>query len=194
MLSFAKLQENHDKKLEHEQIDEILSIVNNATELKINELNKEYNELTEEMFVHPSDIDSYRDMLYENMVEIENLKMIAEEIAIMSLYKNMEVKISNIVERLAPHNLKRNFTQTLNSIVTNLKEIDGYDSYNELRLINNAIKHEGRVTDELTKNYPHWIKEKELKNMREAYDRLLPGAKVFLRNIAMHIYTIKQKN
>lgn len=191
MLSFAKLQENHDKKLDHEQIDKILSIVNNATELKINELQKENNELTEEKFLHPSDMDCYRDMLYENMVEIESLRIIAEELAIISLYKNIEVKISSIVKRLAPHKLKRNFTKTLSCIASNLREIDGYDSYNELRLINNAIKHDGKTTNDLTNSYPYWASGEELKNLKEAYERLLPGAKVFLRNVVEHIYATK---
>lgn len=188
MISFAKLQENHDKKLEHEQIDEILSIVIRATESKIKHLQKEHDELTEERFVHPSDIDSYRDMLIEDMIETDSLQKIAEELAIISLFKNIEIKVSNVVKRLKPDCLKRKLNSILDNVISNIKEVDGYDAYNELRLINNAIKHAGIVTLELAESYPHWKEGDELKDLGSIYNRLLPGAKIFVKCVVSEIY------
>ncbi|WP_410740935.1 hypothetical protein [Citrobacter koseri] len=188
MLSFAKLQENHDKRLEHEQIDSILSIIKHETISRIEKLQQTHDELTEESFAHPSDVDSYRDMLIEDMIETDNLQKIAEELAIMSLFKNIEIKISNVVKRLKPNKFKRNLGKTISCIIPNIKDMMGFDSYNELRLINNAIKHDGKVTQELSLNYPQWIEGDILKELDCAYNRLLPGSKAFVRNVVTEIY------
>lgn len=54
----------------------------------------------------------------------------------------------------------------------NIERIPHYRAVNELRLLNNAIKHAGRVTAELAREYPRWTQYKELAALGAAYDRL----------------------
>ena len=69
--------------------------------------------------------------------------------------------------------------------------IEKYNAVNEIRLINNAIKHEGKITEILIKKYPHWkklhgiVNNNEILNLifdelDEAYIRLRPDAEEYL--------------
>jgi hypothetical protein len=53
-----------------------------------------------------------------------------------------------------------------------IKRIPHYRAVNELRLLNNAIKHAGRVTAELAKEYPRWKQGRNLTGVGAAYERL----------------------
>jgi len=47
-----------------------------------------------------------------------------------------------------------------------------YRAVNELRLLNNAVKHAGRVTAELAREYPRWKQGRKLTGVGAAYERL----------------------
>jgi hypothetical protein len=53
-----------------------------------------------------------------------------------------------------------------------IKQIPHYRAVNELRLLNNAVKHAGRVTPELAKEYPRWKQGRKLTGVGAAYERL----------------------
>jgi len=54
----------------------------------------------------------------------------------------------------------------------NLRHIPHYRAVNELRLLNNAIKHDGPVSTELASEYPRWKKDAPLADLEAAYNRL----------------------
>jgi hypothetical protein len=57
--------------------------------------------------------------------------------------------------------------------------LQGFPEINEIRLINNAIKHDGKVNRALAA-YPGWVIGDELKNLDAAFSRLAPGAKLYM--------------
>jgi hypothetical protein len=53
-----------------------------------------------------------------------------------------------------------------------IERIPHYRAANELRLLNNAIKHAGHVTAELANEYPRWRQRQQLADLGAAYERL----------------------
>jgi len=53
-----------------------------------------------------------------------------------------------------------------------IKRTPHYRAVNELRLLNNAVKHAGRVTAELAREYPRWKQGRKLTGVGAAYERL----------------------
>ena len=77
--------------------------------------------------------------------------------SIIALYKKVERKIGRIVKKRLDISSDVNlayFEKLRNVLPFEIKEIEGFVDFNELRLINNAIKHEGKVSRQLANAYP----------------------------------------
>ena len=57
-----------------------------------------------------------------------------------------------------------------------------------LRLLNNSIKHEGKVSTELAKEFPQWTQGAELSELDKAFQRLLPEVKKYVADLAERLY------
>ncbi|HCJ6321768.1 hypothetical protein [Citrobacter sedlakii] len=195
MVSWNKVFENFDKRLDHEDIDELRSLINSSTERRINKLKKEYDNINERTFdsdEHAFDIDGYKDHLVDLMINASNIKSLSDELSILALFKSVEVKISKVIDKKFYNNGKKRFIGKL-KLITRHEEVEtlaGYDAYNELRLINNAIKHEGMVSNELATAYSSWIEDEELKDIDTAYNRLLPQVKYFVQETVSKAYEL----
>ena len=66
-----------------------------------------------------------------------------------------------------------------------IKTLPGWDAVDEVRLVNNAIKHAGRVSDELAKGYPkQWAAGQPLGDLAGTYARLRPNITIYLTALA----------
>jgi hypothetical protein len=65
-----------------------------------------------------------------------------------------------------------------------LSSLSGFTAVNEIRLINNAIKHENKVTTMLAKAYPAWTEGDELCGLDAAFKRLSPDVSNYLNAFA----------
>ena len=72
--------------------------------------------------------------------------------------------------------LKKQFGQSYSNVAC-------HRSVDELREINNAVKHEGRVSKQLAK-YPGWVRDKPLGDLNPAYGRLVPDVPRYLADLA----------
>src|ERR1035437_3483362 len=55
-----------------------------------------------------------------------------------------------------------------------LQQLFGSSQVNDIRLINNCIKHSGRVSRELAKFNAFWKESEDLSGLRQTYERLAP--------------------
>lgn len=193
MVSWKQLIENLDKHLDHEDIDEMRLLIYGSTERRINSLKREFDNLNAESFDNEKydvDIDGYKDHLIDLMVNANNIKSLADELSIMALFKSVELKISRVIDNKFKDNGKRTFYGKLKLISgdDDVDKLDGYIAYNELRLINNALKHEGMVTKELATAYPLWVEGEKLEHLDTTYARLLPHVKYFVSETVSKIY------
>lgn len=65
-----------------------------------------------------------------------------------------------------------------------LEDVPHYRAIDELRLLNNAIKHEGVVTQELSKAFTRWKMGSPLNGLDKAYERLRPRVPTCILRLA----------
>lgn len=191
MSSLEKLFKNFDKRLDHEEIDDFLAHLNDSVNRRIKIMENDYNNLTEDQFEDPRDIDAYKDHLGELITSSYAAKALGDELSIVALYKKVETKTGRIVKRHIPAAATKNlsfFKQLCETLPFDINTVSGFASFNELRLLNNSIKHGEVVSQELADNFPTWIIGAELKELDSAFARILPGVKTYVSDFVEKVY------
>ena len=123
---------------------------------------------------------------------------LAGEMMIIALYKTIEIailKMATASELFTPAQLKSFFRMSdlkkhLNNKICNIKTLQHYLAYDELRLINNAIKHSGVVKKELAAYAEFKFKKgQKLKDLHNHYYRLRNNVDRFLLSLQDRIIT-----
>ena len=129
---------------------------------------------------------------------IPDTHFLAHELSIVALYKEIEIKASLLFKEYMPSKYPKKLYFDDENIddkfKIDLKDIPEYDSFNELRLINNSIKHSGYVNNKLSIKFKErWGNEgDELNDLKEAYDRLKPEVITFFNNLFDLVYEKKE--
>ena len=90
------------------------------------------------------------------------------ELIIIGLYKQCELYLKSAVELRFP-----NESKSKKKILANLNSsLDEYHAINELRLVNNCIKHQGKVSKSLSAEYSFWVFGELLGDLSVIYNRL----------------------
>ena len=191
MPSWPHVFMNFDRNLDHEEIDEFLEHLNASVHRRLRKLDEENSTLSEDQFEHPDDIHSYRDHLMEQMISAQAAKDLGDELSIVALYKKVEAKTGRIIKRHIPAAGPKNlsyFKQFCEALPFGIETVSGFVSFNELRLLNNSIKHGGVVSQELADNFPLWTIGAELKELGSAFSRILPGVKTYVSDLVEKVY------
>jgi hypothetical protein len=108
--------------------------------------------------------------------------VLADELCILALHKKLESTLRKLLQKFYP-NLNVKNLHKIDYLKKNLDfditKLHGYASADELRSINNAIKHQGEVSKPLTQ-YPNWIEGTPLTGLHEAFIRLSPGVEAYV--------------
>lgn len=189
LLGLKEFQKNLDKNLDHQDIDNFRILLNDS-------VNKEYQRLEEHWKSVSKDNPIYLDYLEGQQESAVFISFLGDELSILSLYKKVEIQTLRIIKSHIPllfkdgKNKKTPYYDILkNKVKTQrpsfaVENIRSYYAFNELRLLNNSIKHDGLVSDDLSKIYPEWGKAgAELKGFGDAYIRLLPEIKIFVSDL-----------
>ncbi len=128
---------------------------------------------------------------------IPDTHFLAHELSIVALYKEIETKASLLFKKNMTSKYPKKFYLDKKNIKANFKidleDIPEYDSFNELRLINNSIKHYGYVNNDLSINFKRWGNEgDELNDLKEAYERLKPEVITFFNKLFDLVYEKKE--
>ncbi|CAA9892181.1 conserved hypothetical protein [Candidatus Methylobacter favarea] len=123
----------------------------------------------------------------DDVISINDISILADQLAITALYKLFE---KNIKELIGYHTKcidisKYSYWKNVKAVLPiKAKNLQCFQSVNELRLINNAIKHEGVVTLELSTEFPAYGKVgTELSGLDEMYIRLKPCVINFINEL-----------
>ena len=129
------------------------------------------------------------------LIGLENEQFCLEEsvelshrIAVVALFIKMELRIKAICRFAFPeldaaklyqvHYLEKKLKRQ----GVKIRHLASYASFDELRCINNDVKHGGIVSDELAK-YSGWTLGEELKGIDNAYSRLAPSCASFIAEL-----------
>lgn len=126
--------------------------------------------------------------------ELDTISRLADQLSIVALYRAVEVNAGRMLAhefgRAAAREasnicrLKR-FLRTRKGI--ELASLPHYRAIDELRLLNNAIKHVDLVTKELAENYHRWREGEELSELGTAYERLRGKVPSFIFHLAQRM-------
>ncbi len=195
-ISFNKFFENWDKRLETETIDEFRRHLKTSLLEREEGLEKEYSGLTVDQFDDPQEIDGCRAHIGELMSEIVSVQYLADELSIVALYKQVEQHLKRVIMRKFPSvkvanlHIRRDMKEFVRKHMnSDLEKLNNFSAYEELQLINNAIKHQGKVTEKLAEKFPSWGKTgDELTELGAAYLRLLPLTKNYVQSFVSLVY------
>lgn len=191
MPSWSQVLMNFDRNLDHEEIDEFIEHLEVSTRRRLKSLEQEYNTLTEDQFEDPRDLPSYQDHLSEQSIATEAARDLGGQLSIVALYKKVEGKTAKIVKKRLPSSSGKNlsyFKQLCEALPFDIKAVNSFAAFNELRLLNNSIKHGGQVSQELASGFPNWTAGAEIESVGDAYSRLLPGVKAYVFDFVTKVY------
>jgi hypothetical protein len=131
--------------------------------------------------------------LADDLHDIESVDSLAGELAIVGLYRIVEMNTKRVLRLRYSLKKVRKFYQ-IEALAKKLKDdlnielanIEGFAAIDELRCVNNAVKHEGTVSKELAK-YPSWKKGDRLVGLAAASNRLAPFVPKYLYALAMAV-------
>jgi len=190
MNSWKQAVENFDKRLDYEEIDDFLLHLNESVDRRVKKLTDESKKSSSQNFENLTDIDKYRDYL-EDLIESSYLvKNLGDELSIIALYKKVEIHIGKVMKRKIPlaSSKKLSYFDQRCKVLPYIQTVEGYLAFNELRLINNSIKHEGKVSSELAKNFSCWKENDQISGLDNVFKRLCPKVEQYVRNLVTKIY------
>ena len=192
-MDFKTLILNWERRFDREVIDRFrdglaVYVKNREKEIGI-EYDKELQAGVGDEFEH----QSYLSFLEDEADFLGEIVSLGDELAIIALYKKIELTRKRIIKRSFQSLNERQlsyFDYIKNNLPFDITQIDGAVGVDELRLINNSIKHQGEASRELSR-YQGWIEGEELKGLGDAYKRLAPES---VRYIASLVDAIKAHN
>ncbi len=148
----------------------------------------------EEAKVEGEDDSTYNDLLAGQYVIAEEILELSEELSIVAAYRVVELNTKRLTRWLDPtytHFSWPSFAELLHArMKVDIRDLDGASAVDELRLLNNAIKHEAKVTDELAQ-YPGWTAGARVHPLGQSFKRLAPAVPRFVEALARVILPVK---
>ena len=138
----------------------------------------------------PEDVDpEYAELASADVQLLDDVLGLSDELAIVALYRVVELETKALFRFLAKKSASRELSSVANlrerlakDFGIDLDKIPFYPSVNELRLLNNAIKHEKVAGSELVKY--GWTEGGILVGLDGAFERIAPDVPRYLEALA----------
>lgn len=136
------------------------------------------------------------EFLSDDMNYAKEAQELAEELAIIGLYKTLEIRIAKAAKAsklLNDSEIKELFkTEKLiehfSSINIDVTSVLHFNEFKELKLLNNCLKHSGNVSQSLADVNPTvWSKDQTITDFSKHFLRLLHPNIIFLNNLGSEI-------
>lgn len=189
-LTFTQVFNNMQRNMATDAIDEFRSHLNVSLGRQRARIEKEFSSLTPDQFEDQFHMEMYKSHLDGEFYLLDEVEKLANELAIVGLYKNVEIHTKRVVKRNIPTvNEKQLFKvdRLKKALPFKLENIDEYKAFDELRLINNSVKHNAVVNKDLAQAFPSWKEGEELLELDKHYERLLPKIKKYILSLVDEI-------
>ncbi len=170
------------KLASHYYLEAIDGIYDSSTALKAkleSELKQQADEIEADKALSEDDKGHMLSFLADDIFIAEITTNLAGEMMIVALYKTIEIAIKKMAAssdlftpvQIASFYKMSELRKQFKNKVCDLKTIQMFKQFDELRCINNSIKHSGIVSKELAA-YPGWKEGQSLTNLHTHYYRL----------------------
>ena len=122
--------------------------------------------------------------------DLEDSLELGSELAAIGLYKNIELRILHILETIFDDVNRRGlykFSSLKKYLLSKGVDIESavhYKEINELRLINNCLKHGAVVSKELA-SCPGWREGQEIRDLDKIFDNVILYTPLFIEHLVM---------
>ncbi len=181
MFNSKKLRLNVLKSIDLDEVENFVREFNSC----IAGVQKRLRDETVTLGPAPDDNDEDKfwrqERLADDLFELEEILKLSWELAIVAVYKKIEIKSKRAIVVAYPDasteehklfNIKK-MKEYLAAKGVLIETLPNYRAMDELRCLNNSIKHGGVVNNELAK-YSGWTDGANLANIDQAYQRLAP--------------------
>jgi hypothetical protein len=193
-MNFTGCLKNWDKRFETYDLDEFRTIVAVALERQQKALASEDASLLKVSYDADVDLESYRSHLEDRWSVTQEMIDLSGELAIVALYKKVELHTKRVAlkvfPKVAPQKLS-SIDGQIKSLPFNLEDLAEFQAFSEIRLINNSVKHSGKVSAPLAKEFPAWVEGDPLKGLDAAYERLKPLVSIYVEAFVSACYLQK---
>ncbi|GAW96688.1 MULTISPECIES: hypothetical protein [Colwellia] len=196
-LSFKNILSNFLKNIDTSTIDEFKTHISSSLKSRSKEIEIDYQSLSSDKFESSEDMEGYKLYLDDCAYFTDEMEKLSDEFLIMALYKQLELHVKKATNRLAPSidttgffNVGTLQKELLKKMSINIKLLDSYAAFTELREINNSIKHQGVVSEKLAKANSIWVEGQELNNLSKTYERLKPEISKYVLNFVEELAKI----
>lgn len=131
-----------------------------------------------------------QEYLADELAETDIAANLADQLSIVALYRVVELITGRMLAHEFGAGAERDATYVdklaarLKTKGIDPKSVPHYRAVDELRLLNNAVKHAGQITHQLAAAYPRWKEGDELTGLDAAYERLRPKIPAYVLRLA----------
>jgi hypothetical protein len=177
------------------QIDQAYSEHNTWIELEKNNPER-FNELDEQANQTGHSLHTQMYRYIQDVIYLEDELFALFGMKIIYAFKHLEINIKQLLFAAYQDNyINRQFKwdaiiQFLNSKSIVVKDLNDYDSINQLRNLNNSLKHSDKTIDQSIKNIPEF-KDKETihySDLENFYNRIKRSPTVFLESLVSFVF------
>lgn len=194
-IPFRSVVKNLDEQFDTNDIDEFRDIVDASLKQKELSIKKDSDSLKQLEDGDEGHADIYASYIEDRWMLHEDVKNLAGQLLVVALYRQSELHIKRVVKKTHQNvDTSKHFDfNTLKSTVHfDIEILPKFATYNELRLLNNAVKHQGVVSKELSMRFPSWKLGEELNGLNPVYERMKPGVAEFIQNFVARCYLSKK--
>jgi len=182
------------RHIEYDDISALIEGVKTYKNRRDLELSNQYSQIEDDpaLSLNQEHRDSLLVGIENENYDLEESVKLSQRLAVVALYIKLELRIK-VVCRIALPELEAGKLYKIDYLEKGLKKrgvkirkLPSFRSFDELRCINNAIKHGGVVGEGLAK-YSGWVKKEDLLNIDVAYERLAPGCVSFISELVQAI-------
>jgi hypothetical protein len=135
-----------------------------------------------------------QEFLSEEVDILKSIAGLADQLAIVVLYRVVELNTGRILRHKfgttvagKTFSIDRVGEILKKQLGIKIESVPHYRAIDELRLLNNCIKHEGRVSKQLADRYSRWKQGVELTDLGAAYERLRPKVPAYIFRLAQRV-------
>lgn len=166
---------------EYETLDRFQKDIKQFVQTRKEEIRTEAKKFNENDFRDQFDYTMYQDYLGDEDSIAEEIGELADQLIIVALYRKVELTTKRLLKYADPalYGKKLSYIEEVKKQLkkkgTSYDKIKASQAIDELRCLNNAIKHEGIVNEKLS--------GEELSDLGKAYERLSKDVPVYLKDL-----------
>lgn len=195
-IRFLSVLENFDKRFDTDDLDEFRDLVGSSLKRQERALAKDSESLKSMEDGDDENAAGYASHIEDRWMLLRDVDNLTGQLLIVALYRQTELHIKRVVKRTHPAvdtSKLFNFKALKSAIPFNIEALPKFAAFNELRMLNNAVKHQGKVSDELSQNFLNWKLGEDLIGLDSAYERLKPEVGEFISGFVAGCYQAKKQ-